>query len=126
MQHGFFWSHIGWWMCTDAHTHVLWGAVPDLAALPELRWLERHYLVPPAALAAGLFAAGGGRAAVYGFGVSTVLCWHATYAINSVAHLQGTRLFGCEFNGACTARNNLCAPCRFRSRAGMVMRSVRR
>ena len=119
VQHGFFWSHMGWFMCTDRHTHVLWGAlrclrvavgpfaakrgpavrsftigwlpagtIPDLAALPELQWLERYYLLPPVSLAVGLFWGLGARAFLYGFAVSTVLCWHATYAINSVAHLR--------------------------------------
>ena len=106
VQHGFFWSHMGWFLCTNRHTHVLYGAVPDLAALPEIRWLETFHLVPPLALVAALYACGGARDAMYGFAVSTVICWHCTYAINSVAHLHGSRIFGCEFNGECTARNN--------------------
>jgi stearoyl-CoA desaturase (delta-9 desaturase) len=108
--HGFWWSHCGWFLLTNRHAAPLLRAVPDLAALPELRFLERCYLLPPAALAACLYAGGGPRAVAYGFFVATVLCWHATYAINSVAHLLGGRRFVCEFNGACTARNNLCAP----------------
>jgi stearoyl-CoA desaturase (delta-9 desaturase) len=109
VAHGFWWSHCGWFLLTNRHAAPLLRAVPDLAALPEIRWLERHYLLPPAALAAALGAVGGARAVAYGFFVATVLCWHATYAINSVAHLLGGRRFTCEFNGACTARNNLCA-----------------
>lgn len=105
--HGFWWSHCGWFLLTNRHAAPLLRAVPDLAALPELRFLERHYLLPPACLAACLGAAGGARAVAFGFFVATVLCWHATYAINSVAHLLGGRRFVCEFNGACTARNNL-------------------
>ena len=107
--HGFWWSHCGWFLLTNRHAAPLLRAVPDLAALPELRFLERFYLLPPAALAACLYAWGGERAVAYGFVVATVLCWHATYAINSVAHLLGGRRFVCEFNGSCTARNNLCA-----------------
>jgi stearoyl-CoA desaturase (delta-9 desaturase) len=107
VAHGFWWSHCGWFLLTNRHAAPLLRAVPDLAALPEIRWLERHYLLPPAALAAALGAVGGARAVAYGFFVATVLCWHATYAINSVAHLLGGRRFTCEFNGACTARNNL-------------------
>ena len=108
--HGFWWSHCGWFLLTNRHAAPLLRAVPDLAALPELRFLERFYLLPPAALAACLYAWGGEQAVAYGFIVATVLCWHATYAINSVAHLLGGRRFVCEFNGSCTARNNLCAP----------------
>jgi len=105
--HGFWWSHCGWFLLTNRHATPLLGAVPDLVALPELRWLERFYLLPPAALALGCTALAGARGLAYGFVVPTVLCWHATYAINSVAHLRGWRRFGCEFNTNCTARNNL-------------------
>ena len=107
VAHGFWWSHVGWFLLTDRHVEPLLGAVPDLVALPELHWLERFYLVPPASLAAAMWLYGGGRALCYGFCVATVLCWHATYAINSVAHLLGSRTFACQFNGPCTARNNL-------------------
>ena len=114
VAHGFWWSHCGWFLLTDRHTQPLLRAVPDLAALPEIAWLERNYLLPPAALAAALAASGGARAVAYGFVVATVLCWHATYAINSVAHLLGGQRFQCQFNGACTARNNLCVGMRVR------------
>ena len=108
VAHGFWWAHCGWFLLTNRHFAPLKGAVPDLLALPEIVWLERFYLVPPVTLVLGLAAAGGGRATAYGFAVATVLCWHATYAINSVAHLHGGRRFQCQFNGPCTARNNLC------------------
>lgn len=85
------------------------GAIPDLASVPELRWLEDNYLVPPLTLGLGLWAFSGARAMMYGFMVSTVLCWHCTYAINSIAHVFGSRRLDCEFNTPCTARNNLCA-----------------
>ena len=104
--HGFWWAHCGWFLLTNRHVAPVPGAVPDLAALPELRFLEKFYLLPPAALAAGLGAFGGARAVGYGFFVATVLCWHATYCINSVAHLVGTRRFACQLQAACTARNN--------------------
>jgi len=113
--HGFWWAHCGWFLLTNRHFAPLSGAVPDLLALPEIVWLERFYLVPPVSLALGLAAVGGGRAAAYGFALATVLCWHATYAINSVAHMQGTRRFACQFNGPCTARNNLCGPITYRA-----------
>lgn len=104
--HGFLWAHCGWFLLTDRHNAPLLGAVPDLAALPELALLERLYLLPPALLAGCLAAWGGPRALGYGFFVATVLCWHATYAINSVAHLWGSRPFACQFHGPCTARNS--------------------
>eukprot|EP00850_Spirogloea_muscicola_P016049 SM000127S26665 [mRNA] locus=s127:396534:399279:- [translate_table: standard] len=105
-QHGFWWSHVGWFLCSNRNVKVLWPAVPDLARFPELLWLEQFHFVPPALLAATLAASGGVPALGYGFFLSTVLCWHATYCINSVAHLVGTRRFRCEFNSHCDARNN--------------------
>jgi len=105
--HGFWWAHCGWFLLTTRHDQPLAGAVPDLLALPEIAWLEKYYLVPPASLAAGLWLCGGARALFTGFFLATVLCWHATYAINSVAHLLGAQRFSCQFNGTCTAKNNL-------------------
>ena len=70
---------------------------------PELRWLNEHYLVPPVALAVALFLAGGLTWLVWGFFISTVLLWHATFTINSLAHVYGKR----RYETADTSRNNL-------------------
>ena len=67
--------------------------VPDLARLPELRWLQRYHVVPPVALAVGLLATGGPHAFLWGFLVSTVLLWHGTFVINSLAHRLGRRRY---------------------------------
>ena len=68
---------------------------------PELRWLDHHYWVPPVSLAVALGAAGLGPF-VWGFVVPTVCLYHATFAINSAAHLWGTR----RFATADDSRNN--------------------
>eukprot|EP00898_Chlorokybus_atmophyticus_P001649 jgi/Chlat1/2485/Chrsp175S02357 len=106
MHTGFFWSHMGWFLCTPAHVEPLWSSVPDLLLRSELLWLERCHFVPPLALALALWGAGGGAALAWGFALATVVCWHATYCINSVAHVVGTRRYRCEFSGGCDARNN--------------------
>jgi stearoyl-CoA desaturase (delta-9 desaturase) len=69
--------------------------VKDLAKYPELVWLNRRSsgLLPPLALALGLWAFGGFYALVWGFFVSTVLLWHGTFTINSLAHLFGSRRY---------------------------------
>jgi len=92
---GFFWAHIGW-ILTSENDATKWHRVADLARYPELRWLNRHYLVPGVTLALGLFVLGGAPALVWGFFVSTVLTWHATFAINSVTHLFGRRRYPTE------------------------------
>ena len=84
-----FWAHVGWLLVrkTDGFDEA---AVHDLAVFPELRWLERHYVVVPAAMVLGLYAAGGIGLVVWGFLVSTSLLWHGTYCINSIAHRYGS------------------------------------
>jgi stearoyl-CoA desaturase (delta-9 desaturase) len=90
--------------------------VPDLARFPELRWLDRYDAAVPAALAALLYVAGawlertapglgtsGVQLLVWGFCVSTVLLWHATFTINSLAHRFGSRRYATRD----ASRNNL-------------------
>ena len=91
-HHGFWWSHMGW--ITSAHnfptdTHE----VRDLARYPELRWLDRFDIVVPIALAATLFAVGGLPYLIWGYFVSTVVLFHGTCLINSLAHQMGSRRY---------------------------------
>ncbi|MES2306317.1 MAG: acyl-CoA desaturase [Gemmatimonadota bacterium] len=95
VQHGFWWSHMGWITAavnfpTDLHE------VRDLARFPELRWLDRFDIVVPALLAAALFALGGWSFVVWGFFVSTVVLFHATCLINSLAHTLGGRRYATD------------------------------
>ncbi|APR85729.1 Fatty acid desaturase [Minicystis rosea] len=94
-QRGFFWSHVGW-ILAPRWKDIEWERVSDLARRPELRWLDRWYLLPPIALAIGLFLAGGAHALLWGFFVSTVLTWHGTFVINSLAHHIGRRRYGTD------------------------------
>jgi stearoyl-CoA desaturase (delta-9 desaturase) len=91
---GFWYSHIGWimgpqWERTDR------TMVSDLAKFPELRALDRQGLniLPTVLLALAFLWLGGGHALVWGYFVSTVLLWHGSFAINSLAHLWGTRRY---------------------------------
>ncbi len=92
IQRGFWWSPVGWFL-TERHDATRLENVRDLARFPELVWLDRWHVVPPVALAAILFLAGGAPALLWGFFVSTVVLWHATYVINSLAHVVGRRRF---------------------------------
>jgi stearoyl-CoA desaturase (delta-9 desaturase) len=94
---GFFWSHVGWilskrWDKTD------YEKIRDLEKYPELRWLEKHFLVPPTVLGIALFAIGGVHALVWGLLVSTVLLWHGTFTINSLTHMFGRRRYATTDN----------------------------
>lgn len=104
-RHGFWWSHVGWFLCAKFHAtnHRL---IPDLARFRELRFLNTCYVLPPIALALGVAAAGllfqyripelhtsALQMLVWGFFISTVLLYHGTFAVNSLAHVMGRRRF---------------------------------
>ena len=89
---GFWWSHIGW-ILSDKYSATDVDAIRDFARYPELRWLDRHDWVAPWAVAVACFLAGGWSALVIGFFLSTILLWHGTFTVNSLAHLVGRRRF---------------------------------
>ncbi len=86
---GFWWSHMGWILCAK-YGETKTANIKDFAKYPELRWLDRHYLVPPTLLAVAIFAIGGLPALVWGFFVSTVALWHGTFLVNSLNHVWGS------------------------------------
>jgi stearoyl-CoA desaturase (delta-9 desaturase) len=101
LRGGFYWSHMGWILCPQ-FDETDYTKIPDMAKYPELRWLNEHFLVPPVAMALALFAIGGMSWLVWGFFISTTLLWHATFAINSLAHVYGSR----RYETTDTSRNN--------------------
>jgi len=92
LEQGFWWSHVGW-ILSRRHDATKLDRVKDLARYPELVWLDRFHLVPAVALAAGLLVAGGVPALLWGFFVSTVVLWHGTFVINSLAHVVGRQRY---------------------------------
>jgi stearoyl-CoA desaturase (delta-9 desaturase) len=114
-EQGFLWSHMGWFL-SRGHFATLEERVRDLARFPELRWLDRFDAAVPAALAVLLYAIGAGlerwapalgtsgaQLVVWGFCISTVVLYHATFTINSLAHRFGTRRYATRDD----SRNNL-------------------
>ncbi len=91
-RRGSWWSHVGWILSNE---HDAYGPkkVGDLARFPELRWLDRYHWVPTIVFAGVTLWAGGAGAFVWGYIVSTVLLYHCTFAINSLAHMFGSRRF---------------------------------
>lgn len=91
-QRGLWYAHIGWLLRTGylARSQPRTG---PFTAYPELVWLDRHPYVPPLCLAAGLAIAFGWPGLFIGYGLSTVLLYHATFAVNSLAHRFGARPF---------------------------------
>lgn len=113
--HGFLWSHVGWFL-TPRHFRTDLSRVPDLAKYPELRWLDRYDIAIPLLLALAMYGLGvllqhvapqlgtsGGQMLVWGFFVSTIVLFHATVTINSLAHRFGSRRYPTKDD----SRNNL-------------------
>lgn len=101
VQRGLWWSHVGW-LISPSSNAVEIERVADLAAYPELRWLDRWHIVPPIVLASALYLAGGAPVLLWGFFVSTTFLWHGTFTINSLAHIFGSRRYPTADN----SRNN--------------------
>jgi stearoyl-CoA desaturase (Delta-9 desaturase) len=92
IRQGFWHSHFGWFF-TEEHKRTETDAVPDLAQYPELVWLDRHPYLPAVLTAFLVWLVAGWSGLVVGFLWSTVVLWHATFSINSVAHLVGRRRY---------------------------------
>jgi stearoyl-CoA desaturase (Delta-9 desaturase) len=89
---GFAYSHLGW-IFNPKHQETETEAVPDLAKYPELVWLDRHPYLPAAVLAVGCWLLAGWAGLVVGFFWSTVLLYHGTFFINSLAHVHGSQRY---------------------------------
>ncbi|HLJ95358.1 MAG TPA: acyl-CoA desaturase [Gemmataceae bacterium] len=86
------WSHIGWVLARD-HEATNWQVIRDWTRYPELRWLNRHHWIPGMFLATLCALIGGWSGLAWGFFVSTVLLYHAVFAVNSLCHIFGRRRF---------------------------------
>lgn len=91
VQRGFWYAHVGWIYDDTEDTDLT--RVRDLAKYPELLWLNRFWYVPPALLGIGVWWALGFSGFCTGFCLSTVLLWHGTFCVNSLAHLWGSRRY---------------------------------
>jgi len=113
-EHGFFWSHMGWFL-TKSNFVTNTKFIRELIRFPELRIIDRFDLLMPLALLIGLFFVGyylnqyepqlntnGFQLLIWGFSVSTVMLYHATFLVNSVAHQWGKR----RYETKDTSRNN--------------------
>jgi stearoyl-CoA desaturase (delta-9 desaturase) len=89
---GFWWSHVGWILSTR-YKKTDPSTIKDFAAYPELRFLDRYSWIGPWLLGVACFLLGGWGALLIGFFLSTVLLWHGTFLVNSVAHLIGRRRY---------------------------------
>jgi stearoyl-CoA desaturase (delta-9 desaturase) len=108
-------SHVGWFLSRESY-ETDWKLIANLSKYPDLRFLDRYFWLPPTILAGFTFflgsilqryAPGLGTSAwqmlVWGFFISTVVLYHGTFTVNSLAHIFGKRRFATDDN----SRNNL-------------------
>jgi stearoyl-CoA desaturase (Delta-9 desaturase) len=88
VQRGFLYAHLGW-IFVPRNDATDYTAVRDLARYKELIWLDRHPYLPAALLAGATWLIAGWPGLAIGFCWSTVALWHATFCINSLAHVVG-------------------------------------
>ena len=89
---GFLYSHVGWIFARRHDTTDL-TKVSDFTRYPELMWLHRFETAPAFILAGICFLVAGWPGLVVGFFWSTVLVYHGTFFINSLAHVRGSRRY---------------------------------
>lgn len=105
VQHGFWWSHVGWFL-SKRNYYYKPERVKDLAAFPELVFLDRYDSLVPVLLLAVLMIVGkvlqltapelhtsALQMAVWGFFLSTTLLFHTTVTINSLTHIFGRQAY---------------------------------
>ena len=92
VHRSFFYSHVGW-IFDKKHDATRLEDVPDLAKYPELRFLDRHQLLPAIALGILCFLIDGWPGLFIGFFLSTVFLYHGTFFINSLAHVHGKQRY---------------------------------
>ena len=95
MVSGVYYAHLGWFLNDTKYDRVeaTNPVIRDFGPVPEIAFLDRAFFVPPLVLVAGLFLAGGLPWVVWGFCLPTMTLAHATFAINSINHMFGSRRF---------------------------------
>ena len=110
VQHGFWWSHVGWLLTHKNHNYNP-DRVKDLSCYPEIVFLERYDLLMPSLLFFFLLIAGWllhmyapelhtgiGEMLVWGFSISTIALFNTVVIVNSLCHMYGSRRFATPDN----------------------------
>ncbi|MDZ4785733.1 MAG: acyl-CoA desaturase [bacterium] len=100
-------AHLGW-IYVEKYQKTNLKLIPDMAKYRELLWLDNYHYIAPVTFGIlvailGYFiesatagAVSCGQVFVWGFCVSTVLLYHGTFAVNTWAHIFGSRRFETE------------------------------
>jgi stearoyl-CoA desaturase (Delta-9 desaturase) len=104
-QSGFIRSHMGWFL-TRRNFMTRKAQVRDWLVYPELVFLDRYDTVVPLLFALSMVGLGDGlhrldptlgtngpQMLVWGFFISTVVLYHATFTVNSLAHVWGRQRY---------------------------------
>jgi len=89
---GFFYSHVSW-IFYRQHDATDLVKISDFASYPELMWLHKLELLPAFVIAGLCWLIAGWSGLVVGFLWSTVILYHATFCINSLAHVHGRKRY---------------------------------
>ena len=95
-REGTWWAHAGWVLRGESihnNTRLTSKYAPDLAKYKFYVWLNDYHWAPMIVLGALLFAIGGLPLLLWGVCFRVVFGLHATWLVNSAAHLWGRRRF---------------------------------
>jgi len=95
MVSGVYYAHLGWFLNDTKYDRVeaTNPVIRDFSTVPEIAFLDRFFGVPPLVMGVALYLAGGMPWVVWGFCLPTMTLAHATFAINSINHMFGSRRF---------------------------------
>jgi stearoyl-CoA desaturase (Delta-9 desaturase) len=94
VRRSFIYSHVGWIFDRKHGNDVFdWDSVKDLTKYPELMFLHRFEQTPSLIAIMLCWLIGGWSGVVVGFFWSTVAVYHGTFAINSLAHVHGSKRY---------------------------------
>ena len=92
IRDGFFFSHVGWLFIVGC-PNTDYARIQDFAQFPELRLLNRLWVLPPLLLGLSVYLLLGWSGLFVGFFLSTIAVFHSTFFVNSLAHIFGKRRF---------------------------------
>jgi stearoyl-CoA desaturase (Delta-9 desaturase) len=100
-KNGFWYSHMLWFLVDDYNEYDP-KIIKDYMKYPEIVWMDKYHWIPPLAfsIVLGLIS---WPVLVWGYGVANFISGHATWTINSLAHVYGKQ----RFNTGDTSRNNI-------------------
>ena len=114
LQQGFIWSHTGWFLSKNNFA-TRYERISDFSKFPELKFIDRFDVLVPIIFGLALYFFGemlalhypssgttGVQMFIWGFVISTLMLYHITFTINSIAHKIGRR----RFNTKDDSKNN--------------------